>query len=153
MCSLQFSIDSPAITYHKPLAVCEGNLWHVHYHDNLINMICTCTCTPPKSTGPFPPSSIEISQVTSSSLLLSWTPTLPWQGYAVDYYNINITDSQFTDISVFTTNSTRFILEKYSSTIPCKLFHFRVSAVSVEYGESEASTITRGFDASEKMIV
>ena len=107
----------------------------------------------PHITGPFPPSSIEISQVTSSSLLLSWTPTLPWQGYAVDYYNINITDSRFSDISVFTTNSTRFILEKDSSTIPCKLFHFRVSAVSVEYGESEASTITRGFDASEKMIV
>ena len=103
------------------------------------------------SIGPLPPSHLNITTITSSILLVSWSPTLRhWEHYDhIDYYNISIarkgSSTSLLSTSVESTNLTINFSDHYHP--PCTEFEFNISAVSREYGESNKSVVVGGFNA------
>lgn len=89
-----------------------------------------------------------ISSVNTTSFLVEWTPSFLWEGYIIDYYNINVTvaDSIFSAIK---SHIPQLIYVQNSSTsVSCTLLYFSISAVNRDYGESDSITAAGGLDAS-----
>ena len=87
---------------------------------------------------------MQVSPINATALLIEWTPSYLWDGYAIDYYKINISNT------VFINSSIPQLIHLNTSVVPfvsCSLLNFSVSAVNVYYGESDPTTAITQFDA------
>ena len=77
---------------------------------------------------------------------MNWIPTLLWEGYQIDYYNINVVVRNHSGLLTFM--SMRVEVPEYHYTfvdlslLSCAQYNFSVAAVNELHGESDYVNVT-----------
>ena len=101
---------------------------------------------------------MKITTINTTTLFIQWTPSFLWEGYTINYYIINVhrVNGSISLHPPSPINRSDEYFTYFRSTIPlppCTQLNVSITAVSVQYGESDPISALSGFDTSMIMIL
>ena len=92
---------------------------------------------------------IKTSPINTTALHIQWTQLYPWEGYVVNYYTINVyhnNGSTSLHPSINRSDEQYTYIWPTVPVPPCTQLNFSITAVSIQYGESDPAFVVGGFD-------